>query len=135
MLTIKDIKNFVKKFPEIELHHNKDYYGDTYHYAVMKEQKNYVVFEFNNTGINKDEPYIFLNQSIPMRLDSDECKFQLSSGDVPYGNGFTDLKKMEKPLRKLIFMLDQLILAQKKMKMYEKKLNMENDFKENKNAT
>lgn len=135
MLTIKDIENFVKKFPEIELHNNKDCYGDTYHYAVMKEQKNYVVFEFNNTGINKDEPYIFLNQSIPMRLDSNECKFHLSSGDVSYGNGFTDLKKMEKPLRKLIFMLDQLILAQKKMKMYEKKLNMENDFKENKYAT
>lgn len=130
MITIEDIKNFVKKFLEIELVHNKDYYGDTYHFAVMKEQKNYVVFEFHNTGINKNDPYIFLNQSIPMQLDSDECKFHISGGDVPYGNGFTDLKKMEKPLRKLIFMLDNLILVQKKMKMYENKLYVEKDFKE-----
>jgi hypothetical protein len=37
---------------------------------------------------------------------------------------------MEKPLKKVIFMLDNLILVQKKMKMYEKKLDVENDFKE-----
>ena len=37
---------------------------------------------------------------------------------------------MEKPLKKVVFMLNNIILLQKKMNMYEKKLDLETDFKE-----
>ena len=37
MITLKDVENFVKKFPELELIHKDDCYGKTHHYCFMKE--------------------------------------------------------------------------------------------------
>lgn len=133
MLTLEIVENFVKKFPELEFVHKKDnHYDFQHHYAVMKENPNYVVFEYHDDEINKDDSYIFLNTSIPMRLCAITCQFlndRNSVQDNPYGNGYNNLNEMEKPLKKVIFMLDNLILVQKKMKMYEKKLDLESDFK------
>ena len=127
MITLKDVENFVNKFPELELINKKDCYGKIHHYCVMKESPDFEVFEFHNDDV---DPYIYLNQDIPLRANSDECKIYNLLGNVPYGSGYDDLNIMEKPLKKVVFMLDNLILVQKKMKMYEKKLDVENDFKE-----
>lgn len=123
MITLKDIENFVKKFPEIELIHKNDFYGKTHHYGVMKESQDFEVFEFQNASI-------FLNQNFPLWADSNKSKIYPIKDDVPYGLSYENLNEMEKPLKKVVFMLDNLILAQKKMKMYEKKLDVEKDFKE-----
>lgn len=123
MITLKDIENFVKKFPEIKLIHKNDFYGKTHHYGVMKESQDLEVFEFQNASI-------FLNLNFPLRVDSNTSKIYHIKDDVPYGLSYENLNEMEKPLKKVIFMLDNLILVQKKMKMYEKKLDVENDFKE-----
>lgn len=123
MITLKDIENFVKKFPEIKLIHKNDFYGKTHHYGVMKESQDLEVFEFQNASI-------FLNLNFPLRVDSNTSKIYHIKDDAPYGLSYENLNEMEKPLKKVIFMLDNLILVQKKMKMYEKKLDVENDFKE-----
>ena len=127
MITLKDVENFVKKFPELELINKKDCYGNIHHHCVMKESPDYEVFEFHNDDV---DPYIYLNQDIPFRVNGEECKIYRLLGNAPYGSGYDDLNIMEKPLKKVVFMLDNLILLQKKMKMYEKKLDVENDFKE-----
>lgn len=123
MIRLKDVENFVKKFPELELIHKNDYYGKIHHYGVMKESPDFEVFEFQNA-------YIYLNQIIPLRVNTEEGKVYRIKDDVPYGIGYYNLNALEKPLKKVVFMLDNLILVQKKMKMYEKKLDVENDFKE-----
>lgn len=123
MITLKDIENFIKKFPEIELIHKNDFYGKTHHYGVMKESQDLEVFEFQNASI-------FLNLNFPLRVDSNTSKIYHIKDDAPYGLNYENLNEMEKPLKKVVFMLDNLILVQKKMKMYEKKLDVENDFKE-----
>ena len=127
MITLKDVENFVKKFPELELINKKDCYGKTHHYCFMKELPDIEVFEFHNDEV---DPYIYLNQNIPFRMNSEGCKIYYMQGNTPYGIGYDKLNEMEKPLKKVVFMLDNLILVQKKMKMYEKKLDVENDFKE-----
>ena len=118
MITLKDLENFVKKFPEIEL-----IYVNTQHYCVMKELRDFVVFDYHNGSI-------FLYQDFPIYTDSEDGKIYhnvyANSGCKEYDN----LNEMEKPLKKVIFMFDYLILLQKKMKMYEKKLDVEKDFKE-----
>ena len=125
MFTLKDVENFVKKFPEIELIHNIDCYGTTHHYCVMKESPDFEVFEFHE---NDTIPSIFLNQDIPLRVDSVESKIYRLQRTVPYGSEYYNLNEMEKSLKKIVFMLDNLILVQKKMKMYENKLYVEKDF-------
>ena len=127
MITLKDVKNFVKKFPEIELINEYDCYGKPHYYCMMKESPDIEVFEFHN---DDDAPYIYLNQDIPLRANSEACKIYRFINNVPYGHGYYNLNELEKPMKKLVFMLDNLILVQKKMKMYEKKLDVENDFKE-----
>lgn len=127
MITLKDVENYVKKFPELELIHKKDFYGKTHHYGVMKEAPDYEVFEFQNASI-------FLNQDIPLRVNTGEGKIYPIKDDVPYGLNYENLNEMEKPLKKVVFMLDNIILVQKKMKMYEKKLDVEKDFKESNNV-
>ena len=122
MITLKDVENFVKKFPELELIHTDDYYGKTHHHCVMKESPDFEVFEFQNVSI-------FLNQDIPLRVNTEEGKIYPIKDDVPYGLKYENLNEIEKPLKKVVFMLDNLILVQKKMKMYEKKLDVEKDFK------
>ena len=125
MITLKDVENFVKKFPELEFINKKDCYGNTQHYCVMKELRDFdfVVFDYHNGSI-------FLYQDFTIYTDSEYGKIYRLQGNAPYGSGFDDLNIMEKPLKKVIFMFDYLILLQKKMKMYEKKLDVEKDFKE-----
>ena len=123
MITLKDLENFVKKFPEIELIHKKDYYGKTQHYCVMKELRDFVVFEYYNGSI-------ILYQDFPIYTDSKDGKIYHNVNAHSGGKEYDNLNKMEKPLKKVIFMFDYLILLQKKMKMYEKKLDVEKDFKE-----
>ena len=127
MIKLKDVKNFVKKFPEIELIHEYDCNGKPHYYCMMKELPDIEVFEFYN---DDDAPYIYLNQDIPLRANSEKCKIYHFIHNVPYGHGYYNLNELEKPMKKLVFMLDNLILLQKKMKMYEKKLDVEKDFKE-----
>lgn len=124
MIILKDVENFVKKFHELELIHKKDCYGKTHHHCVMKESPDFEVFEFHNNVV---DPYIFLNQDIPFRVTEDGRIYRRQD-DAPYGLGYDNLNEMEKPLKKVVFMLDNLILLQKKMKMYEKKLDVEKDF-------
>lgn len=129
MITLKDVENFVNKFPELELIHKNDYYGKTQYYCVMKELPNIVVLRFH---YNNASPYIFLYNDIPVRVNSEKCKIYRLPTDVPssYGHGYFNLNELEKPLKKVVFMFSNLILVQKKMKMYEKKLDVEKDFKE-----
>ena len=123
MIKLKDLENFVKKFPELELIHKKDYYGKTHHYCVLKELQDFEVFKYHN-------PTIFLNQNIPLRVDSEECKIYRIKDENPYGHEYYFLNEIENPLKQVVFMLNNLLLLKKKMKMYEKKLDLENDFKE-----
>ena len=127
MITFEDVKNLVKKFPELELVDKKDFYDKTHHYCVMKETHDFEVFEFHTNSV---EPYIFLNHAIPVRASSEEGRIYRLKGDAPYGVGYDDLNELDKPLKRVVFMLNQLILAQKRMKIYEKKLDLEKDFKE-----
>lgn len=122
MITLKDVENFVKKFPELELIHKKDYYGKIHHCGVMKEAPDFEVFEFQNASI-------FLNLDMPLRISAKDGRMYRLQDNVPYGLNYDNLNTLEKPLKKVIFMLDNIILLQKKMKMYEKKLDLENDFK------
>ncbi len=126
MITLIDVENFVKKFPELELIHKDDCYGKTHHYCVMKESPDFEVFEFHNDDVY---PYIYLNQDIPFRISTGDGRIYRLQGNAPYGLGYDNLNEMEKPLKKVVFMLNNLILVQKKMKMYEKKLDVEKDFK------
>jgi hypothetical protein len=123
MIKLKDLENFVKKFPELELIHKKDYYGKTHHYCVLKESQDFEVFEYHN-------PTIFLNQNIPLRVDSEECKIYRIKDENPYGHEYYNFNEIENSLKQVVFMLNNLLLLKKKMKMYEKKLDLENDFKE-----
>ena len=127
MITLEDVENFVKKFPELELIHKNDCYGKTHYNCVMKESPDFKVFEFHNDDVY---PYIYLNQNIAFRMNSEGCNIYYMQDNTPYGLGYDKLNEMEKPLKKVVFMLDNLILVQKKMKMYEKKLDVEKDFKE-----
>lgn len=122
MITLKDLENFVKKFPELEFINKKDCYGNTQHYCVMKEC-DFVVFDYHNGSI-------FLYQDFPIYTDSEDGKIYHNVNGNSGGKEYYNLNEMEKPLKKVIFMFDYLILLQKKMKMYEKKLDVEKDFKE-----
>lgn len=123
MLKLKDVENFVKKFPEIELIHKKDYYGKIHHCCVMKEAPDFEVFEYYDTNI-------FLNLDMPLRISAKDGRMYRLKDNVPYGLNYDNLNTLEKPLKKVIFMFDNIILLQKKMMVYEKKLDLENDFKE-----
>lgn len=125
-ITLKDVENFVKKFPELKLINKDDCYGKTHHHCVMKESPDFEVFEFHNDYVY---PYIYLNQDIPFRISTVGSIYRMK-GDAPYGIGYNNLNELEKPLKKVVFMFSNLILVQKKMKMYEKKLDVEKDFKE-----
>ena len=122
MITLKDLENFVKKFPEIELIHKKDCYGNTQHYCVERIS-DFVVFDYHNGSI-------FLYQDFPIYIDSKDGEIYHNVNANSGGKEYYNLNEMEKPLKKVIFMFDYLILLQKKMKMYEKKLDVEKDFKE-----
>ena len=123
MITLKDLENFVKKFPELEFINKKDCYGNTQHYCVMKELRDFVVFDYHNGSI-------FLYQDFPIYIDSKDGEIYHNVNANSGGKEYYNLNEMEKPLKKVIFMFDYLILLQKKMKMYEKKLDVEKDFKE-----
>ena len=123
MITLKNVENFVNKFPELELINKDDCYGKTHHHCVMKESPDFEVFEYDNKNI-------FLNLDMPLRINAKDGRMYRLQDNVPYGLNYDDLNEMEKPLKKVVFMLDNIILLQKKMKMYEKKLDLENDFNE-----
>lgn len=122
MISLKDAENFVKKFPELEFIQKKDYYGKIHHCCVMKEAPDFEVFEYDNK-------YIFLNLDMPLRISAKDGRLYRLQDNVPYGLNYDNFNTLEKPLKKVVFMFDNIILLQKKMKMYEKKLDLENDFK------
>ena len=80
MITLNDVENLVKKFPELELIHKDDCYGKTHHYRFMKELPDIEVFEFHNDEV---DPYIYLNQNIPFRMNSEGCKIYYMQGNTP----------------------------------------------------
>lgn len=117
MITLEDVENLVKKYPELELIH-KDQYGKIHHCGVMKEAPDFEVFEYDNKNI-------FLNLDMPLRISAKDGRMYRLQDNVPYGLNYDNLNTLEKPLKKVIFMLDNIILLQKKMQMYEKKLDLE----------
>ena len=127
MITLEMLENFVKKFPELELKSSTLGVSYPHYYAVLKEKQDCMVFTFHNHS-NTNKPYVFLNQDIPLRINIDGYFTTIGGLDKPYGSGYYDLEELEMPLKKVIYMYEQLLFVQKKIKMYEKNLMAETDF-------
>lgn len=128
MITLEDVENLVSKFPELELK-QQDHWGKIHYCCVMKESPDFEVFDFNEDNVVGNH-HIFLNLDTPFRVNAEKSQIYYIQGGSRYGLNYNNLNDLEKPLKKVVFMLDNLLLLQKKMKMYEKKLNLETDFKE-----
>lgn len=125
-MTIDSIAEFVAQFPELKLVRvrNKYYPEITDYSVVMKELPGVTVFSYDGKDTGGPDG-IYLNESFKMNLDSDGDFREDDSdcGAVHIGEWFTSLESMRVPLLRVINFLNQLAIAKKQIKLFNKKLN------------
>lgn len=125
-MTLDSIAEFVAQFPELKLVHvrNKHYPEITDYSVVMKELPGTTVFSYDDKDKSGPDS-IYLNEEFKMKLDSDGDFLEDDSdcGAVHIGEWFTSLESMRVPLLRVINLLNQLVIAKKQIKLFNKKLN------------
>ena len=125
-MNIDSIAEFVAQFPELKLVHvrNKYYPEITDYSVVMKELPEATVFSYDDRD-QGGPAGIYLNEEFKMKLDSDGDFREDDSdcGAVHIGEWFTGLENMRVPLLRVINFLNQLVIAKKQIKLFNKKLN------------
>ena len=124
-MTLDSIAEFVAQFPELKLvrRRNKHYHDITDYSVVIKELPEVTVFSYDDR--DQDGPDgIYLNEEFRMTLDSDGDFREDDSdcGAVHIGEWFTSLESMRVPLLRVITFLNQLAIARKQIRLFNKKL-------------
>lgn len=124
-MAIDSIAEFVAQFPELKIvrARNKYYTEITVYSVVMKELPGVTVFSYDDNDKGGPDG-IYLNEEFKMKLDSDGDFREDDSdcGAVHIGEWFTSLESMRVPLLRVINLLNQLVIARKQIKLFNKKL-------------
>ena len=125
-MTLDSIAEFVAQYPALKLVHvrNKHYPEITDYSVVMKELPGVTVFSYDDKDTGGPDG-IYLNEEFKMKLDSDGDFWEDDSdcGAVHIGEWFTSLESMRVPILRVINFLNQLVIAKKQIKLFNKKLN------------
>ena len=126
-MTLDSIAEYVAQFPELKLVHvrNKYYPERTDYSVVMKELPGTTVFSYDDKDKGGPDG-IYLNEEFKMKLDFDGDFWEDTSdycGAVHIGEWFTSLESMRVPLLRVINFLNQLVIAKKQIKLFNKKLD------------
>lgn len=125
-MTLDSIAEFVAQYPALKLVHvrNKHYPEITDYSVVMKELPGATVFSYDDKDTGGPDG-IYLNESFKMNLDSDGDFREDDSdcGAVHIGEWFTSLESMRVPILRVINFLNQLVIARKQIKRFNKELS------------
>lgn len=125
-MTLDSIAEFVAQYPALKLVHvrNKHYPEITDYSVVMKELPGATVFSYDDNDKGGPDG-IYLNESFKMNLDfaGDFREDDSDCGAVHIGEWFTSLESMRVPILRVINFLNQLVIARKQIKRFNKELN------------